>query len=71
MNKYDFYDYEKVEKVRIERSRKYMDLVNKWHNAKEKNDEVMKIKTIEDMSKHKKQDEKYKAMAEEAGYFFY
>lgn len=71
MNKYDFYDYEKADRFRTERSRKYIALVKKWHDAKEKNDEVMKRKAIEDMSKHKKQDEKYKAMAEEAGYCFY
>ena len=35
MDKYEFYDFEKVEALKNQRARKYMDYVRWWHAAKE------------------------------------
>ncbi|MDE3055464.1 MAG: hypothetical protein KGI80_02025 [Verrucomicrobiota bacterium] len=36
MDKYDFYDFEKVEELKNQRARTYMDYVRRWLAAKEK-----------------------------------
>jgi len=71
MNDYDFYDYDKVEKLQNERASEYMDLVRKWHKAKEKGDDAAKKKVIQAMSKHKESDKVLKEKAEKAGYYWY
>lgn len=71
MDDYDFYDYEKVQKLQNERARKYMDLVRKWHDAKEKGDEEAMKKAAKAMLKHKDADKVLKEKAEKAGYYWY
>jgi hypothetical protein len=71
MDKYDFYDYEKVEALKAQRARKYMDYVRQWHTAKEKGNEKAKETAFKAMKKHKEQDEKFKMMAREAGQYWW
>lgn len=68
MDDCDFYNYEKVEQLRSERARKYIDLVKRWHDAKENGNEEGKKKAFKAMSKHSVVDEKLKKKAEAAGY---
>ncbi len=71
MKKYDFYDYEEAEKFRIERSEKLMNLVRRWHRAKEKGDEEAKLKAVKAIVKHKEANEQYKKYAEESGFYWH
>jgi len=68
MDKYEFYDFEKVEALKNQRARKYMDYVRRWLAAKEKGNDKAKERAIKAMRKHKEQDEKFKIMAREAGH---
>jgi len=67
----DFYDYDAIEKLHKNRSKKYIDFVRKWHEAKGKNDERAKQKAFKAMQKHKKQDEVIKEKCNETGYYWY
>ena len=72
MDKYfDWYNYEAVEKLQQERSRKYMDLVRKWVEAKESGKEEVMKKAFNALSKHKKENEVFKKKAEDAGQYWY
>ena len=48
-----------------------MDLVRKWHNAKESGNEESMKKALNAMSKHKEADKVFKEKAEEAGHYWY
>lgn len=67
MYDYEFYDSEKLEKFRESRSKKYISLVRKWREAKEKNNEDAMKNAFQAMAKHKKADEVYKQKAGNAG----
>lgn len=71
MDKYDFYDHEKVQELINQRARKYMDHVKRWLAAKEKGNDKAKERAIKAMRKHKEQDEKFKIMAREAGHYWW
>lgn len=71
MDKYDFYDYEKVENLKNQRARKYMDYVKRWLTAKEKGNDKAAESVFKSMKKHKEQDEKFKIMAREAGHYWW
>ena len=71
MDKYEFYDYEKVENLKNQRARKYMDYVRRWLSAKEKANDKAKERAIKAMRKHQEQDEKFKMMAREAGQYWW
>lgn len=71
VDKYDFYDFEKVEEFKNQRARKYIDYVRQWRAAKEKGNDKAKERTFKMMKKHKEQDEKFKMMAREAGHYWW
>lgn len=71
MNKYDFYDYEKVEEFKAQRARKYMDYAKQWFKAKEKGNDKTKVRVLKAMKKHREEDQKYKTMAREAGHYWW
>lgn len=71
LNDWEFYDFDKLEELRDQRSSKYMNLVRKWHKAKEKGDDAAKKKAIQAMSKHKESDKVLKEKAEKVGYYWY
>ncbi len=69
MDKYEFYDFEKVEALKNQRARKYMDLVRRWLVAKEKGNDKAKERASKAMKKHREQDDQFKIMAREAGHY--
>lgn len=71
MNKYDFYDHEKVGKFKEERSEKLMRLYRRCLKAKEKGDMEAKEKIMLSIIKHKAAEEEYKKSAKEAGFYWY
>ncbi|MEN9343251.1 MAG: hypothetical protein RLZZ453_38 [Chlamydiota bacterium] len=71
MDKYDFYDFEKVEELKNQRARKYMDYVRQWLAAKEKGNDKAKKRALKIMRKHRDQDEEFKMMAREAGHYWW
>ncbi|MGC1878839.1 MAG: hypothetical protein WA678_05645 [Rhabdochlamydiaceae bacterium] len=71
MDNYDFYNFEKVEQLKNQRARKYMDYVRWWLAAKEKGNDKAKERTWKMMKKHIEQDEKFKIMAREAGHYWW
>ena len=71
MSKYDFYDSEKVDKLKKERAKKYMTIVRKWHDAKEKGDEKACQRAIKSLAKHRAEDLKLKESANEAGVYWF
>ncbi len=71
MHDYEFYDYEKVEKLRKEHSEKHMEIVRKWYAAKEKGDAKAMKRWIKALSKHKEENLKLKERAESAGHYWY
>jgi len=71
MDKYDFYDFEKVEAFINQRACKYMDYIRRWLAAKEKGNDKAKERALKMMRKHREQDEKFKMMAREARYYWW
>ena len=71
MDKYFFYDHEEVDKLRSERDSKLMDLYRKYYKAKEKGNIATSKRAIASISKCKKETERYKEMAKDAGYYWY
>jgi len=71
MDKYEFYDSEKVEALKNQRARKYMDYVRLWLAAKEKDNDKAKERASKAMKKHREQDEKFKTMTREAGHYWW
>lgn len=70
-DEYQYYNYDDYEKLYLERSRKLMDLVRRWYNAKEKgNDKTMEI-TFQSIKKHKAKNKELKEKAKKAGFPWY
>lgn len=67
----DWYDKDKIEKLRKARTKKYMNLVRKWHTAKEKDDKDAMAKVFKAMSKHNEADKTLQEKAENAGSYWY
>jgi hypothetical protein len=71
MDKYDFYDHEKLQELINQRARKYMDYARRWLVAKEKGNDKAKERASKAMRKHRQEDEKFKIMAREAGHYWW
>lgn len=67
----DWYDDDAVEKLQEKRTKKYIELVKAWHDAKEKGEEEAMKKAFQALQKHKGADKKLKEKAEEAGSYWY
>ena len=72
-NKYeyfDWYDYDKVEKLNQSRSKQWLKIYKKIMDAREKDDKSALTKAYEELSKHEKQDSILKKKAEDAGFYW-
>jgi hypothetical protein len=67
MDKYDFYDSDKVDAFREARNKKFRGIIKRYSEAKEKCDPAAITKSLEAISRFKEQDKKYEQYAEEAG----
>ena len=68
---YDFYDYDKVEKLQEKRSRKLMRIYKKILDAREKGDTKAIEKAREALMKHEEQDQIFKEKSQQSGYYWY
>lgn len=53
MDKYEFYDFEKIEALKNQKARKYMDYVRRWLVAKEKGNDKARERASKAMKKHR------------------
>lgn len=70
-DKYQYYDYYDYEKLYLERSRKHMALVKKWHDFKEKGNVEATKKALKAVHKYQEESNKFKERANEAGFPWY
>jgi hypothetical protein len=71
MDKYDFYDYDKVVNLQETRAGKYLELVRKLRVAREAADERAIERIRKAIRKYRDQNEKYKDMAEDSRAYWY
>lgn len=71
MEKYDFYDYDKAEKLREQHCKMGISLYRRLFKAKEKDDHDALEKVRKAMAKHKEKGEQMKKWADEAGFYWY
>jgi hypothetical protein len=67
----DFYDYEQVEKLHLAVKKKYVQLIKKLRQARNKGDEKAIKKALEALRKHLAHEEKLKEKAEKAYFYWY
>ncbi len=71
MNKYDFYDYDKMEELRDGYHKTGVDLFRRLYNAKEKGNQRAAERARKALVKHEAKGKKMKERAEEAGFYWY
>ncbi len=67
---FDWYDFNKVEKLNQNRSKQLLKLLVKLKNANKKNDVKAIAKAREALKRHEEQDEVFKENARKCGYYW-
>lgn len=67
---FDWYDFNKIEKLNERRSKQLLKLLVKFKNANKKKDVKAIAKAQEALKRHEKQDEVFKENARKCGYYW-
>ncbi|MEI8366660.1 MAG: hypothetical protein WCF65_09625 [Parachlamydiaceae bacterium] len=68
---FDWYDYDKVEKLNQKRSKEWIKLYSKLREAKKNGDEKTFTKMRESLKKHETESKILKKKTEEAGHYWF